>query len=236
MARAEQAERDKAKAREDSAAAARAAAALKRKKGAKRAVSKNGKETRSASPMKDDVGQGTTVEPASYDSTPSASTNNPFPARNGMKRTRSNGLGISTLAANVIGAGNPAVSSPLRAVMGPSSDNEEEDAHTRKRSRLADSVRRANTDSPPTAAGSLPERDPVKTDPIPHGKLLAPRRASGGAQDAEYTARPWHYPSPGSKAMARSDSTGSADGAKERAKRETTLPGRLRDYEMKAAA
>ena len=233
VARAEQAERDRAKAREDSAAAARAAAALKRKKGGKRAVSKGGNQTRSASPMKDD-GQAMTAEPTSYDSTPAVPTNNPFPSRNGMKRTRSTGLGISTLAANIIGTGNPAVSSPLRAVMGAASDNEDEDGHTRKRSRLADTTRRANTVSPPTVAASLPERDPIKTDPIPHAKLLAPRRASGGAPDND--APSGHYPfPPRANSMARSDSNGSIDGAKERAKREVTLPGRLRDYDMKAA-
>lgn len=235
VARAEQAERDKAKAREDSAAAARAAAALKRKKGGKRAVSRGGNQIRSASPLKED-GQGMTAEPASYDTTPSTATNNPFPARNGLKRTRSTGLGISTHTANVISAGNPAVSSPLRAVMGPSSDNEEDDPHTRKRSRLANSTRRANTDSPPTATGALPARDPIKTDPIPHAKLLAPRRASGGAQASEPMQSVYGFPPLRSDSMARTDSIGSADGAKERAKREVMLPGRLRDYEMKAAA
>lgn len=252
VARAEQAEKDRAKAREVSAAAARAAAAAKRKRAGKAKVS--GSKTRSASPTKEkaDDAVSFTAEPASFDVAGSApgSSANPLPPRGTMKRTRSNGLGISTLAANAIGGVGPAVSSPLRAVTGPTSEDDEDgQGPERKRSRLGISTRRANTDSPPTAStklgGDVSDETLLKTEPIPHAKVLpaqrglAPGRAAGGDEGA--TAMRRVASASGvqpalARNKARTGSTGSVDGAKERARREVTLPGRLRDYDMKIGA
>lgn len=271
VARAEQAEKDRAKAREISAAAARAAAAAKRKKTtaakAKSNSSGNGTgKTRSVSPTKEKLAEDgltlSTAEPASYDSpAPSSSTaaGSALPPRGTMKRTRSTGLGISTLTANAIGSVGPAVSSPLRAVTGPTASSEDDtDEHGPERkklkSRLGAGSRRANTDSPPGATSLLKaeEAELLKTEPIPHAKVLpaqvtnviGTRQGSSGAAAAGLESTAMRRVASaggegngtvgsGSKKMTRSGSTGSADGAKDRAKREVNLPGRLRDYDMK---
>ena len=247
VARAQQAELDKIRIREESAAAARAAAAAKRKKGKSRGSSKavtSARATTSASPTKDDVPVVTT-EAASKESTPAPTSAVGFAPRSGLKRTRSNGFGIAVNTANNL-TGSPVVSSPLRAVTGPENDNEEEQGGSaRKRSKLAETTstrvtRRANSHSPHTASDNLPpdEGRLLKTEPLAAAELLpSTRRGSNGATDTTTMRRAVssNGPGPVSKKMKRTGSSGSATSeARERSRRETTLPGRLRDYDTGA--
>ena len=259
LAQMQKAEVDKIRASEESAAVARAAAAAKRKRAKSRGTSKSGTGvgTTSDSPTKVDPTVPTiTTEPASEESTPIPSASAlPLPPapRAGLKRTRSTGLGISTTMANPLNSGGMAVSSPLRAVTGPSSGEDEEDvSRVRKKSRLSDSstdvppprTRRATTHSPTTMSPALaPSVQVPHSEPIPHALLLPAQRRTSVGGDATAMRRAVSALMPasnglaGAKKMTRTGSIGSADGiaARERAKREVTLPGRLRDYQMKPA-
>ncbi|KAK4684782.1 hypothetical protein P7C73_g5384, partial [Tremellales sp. Uapishka_1] len=125
----------------------------------------------------------------------------------GMKRSRSNGLlSISTTLANGEGSGKMAVGSPLKAVM----NHDEERERESKRSKL-----RATTMSPPNTlpplARDVPSPQP-NTFPLSYASPLPSGRLD-------------------SQSMRRVVSAGGE--ATERRSRERTLPGRLRDYEMK---
>ncbi|WWD19862.1 hypothetical protein CI109_104329 [Kwoniella shandongensis] len=212
--RSQRIEEEKARLKKESAALARAAVAAKRKKpgpkprGGSRAPS--GKRARSDSPTKvivspeeKDKVPTITREPASTESSPAPT----FGTRSvGLKRTRSNGvLPISTaLAHSITAAGTVGSGSPLKAVMGPSGEEDDlEESNLgpiRKRSRLASTsstivdresvlgtlpttTRRANTTSPIGTPSTLPDSDnrqQPKTFPLPPGQLQ-PKQAGGRA-------------------------------------------------------
>ena len=253
IAKAQRMELEMVKAREESAAMARAAAAAKRRKGKSRANSKG--QGRSESPKDKPPtldGEGSanvptiTTEPASNPTSPALSAVTPvppapapIPPRAGLKRTRSIGLGISTATANSAN-GQMAVGSPLRAVTGPESP-EQDGAREAKRTRLSDSdgpgrmTRRASSGSPVVAAQALPT--------VPAASV---RRGSATGLTSEATAMrravsATTLAQAGSRSMARTGSAGSNSSlgealaaGRERARREVTLPGRLRDYDMRA--
>ncbi|KAK1922259.1 hypothetical protein DB88DRAFT_474596 [Papiliotrema laurentii] len=228
--RAERLEVEKARAKEESAAAARAAAALKRRKGAKsRATSKGNHSatstsrlaTHSISPNHKDrqleedkeaeqpitTTTTTSTSDSSKESSAPAPSTNPLPPRVGLKRTRSAGLGISTLNSTAFANAGPAVSSPLRAVTVAGNDEEEneEDGHARKRSKLSEAftaepetirTRRATTGSPTDrSALHLAHEHAIddsayepKTDPIPQSSTLPGRRASVSPRNAKVSS------------------------------------------------
>ncbi|ORX40465.1 hypothetical protein BD324DRAFT_1625 [Kockovaella imperatae] len=247
VAKAQRLELEKVKVREESAAIARAAAAAKRKRGKAKSTTKNSAPTsKSESPPDKTVAleDGVPVitnEPASSKGsptltapTPSAST---IPPRAGLKRTRSIGLGISTTAANSAN-GQMAVGSPLRSVTGPISP--EDESRDAKRTRLGESesgriFRRGSSGSPVVPTQGLP--GPSLRRASANGltsEAIAMRRAVSATTLAQQTVN-------GGQSMTRTGSVGSTSSlgealasGRDRARREVTLPGRLRDYEMRA--
>ncbi|WWC64848.1 uncharacterized protein I303_107462 [Kwoniella dejecticola CBS 10117] len=169
----------------------------------------------------------------------------------GMKRTRSQGvLPISTSLSNSIN-GSPVIGSPLKEVMSRDQDEEGEgEGNPKKRSKLSDSMngdargegesdkrragRRANTHSPTSNTFALPDDERLtQTVPLPHGKVLprskvSPIEGGVGLRRSVSNTVPT-YGRSGSVA-----SVGSNTSENGRIKRETQLPERLRDYEMKA--
>lgn len=224
---------------------AEAAAAKKNKKpGPKRRGSHNAtasaSRSRNASPAPD-------VE---MSSSPVVNTTVAFAAPNGMKRTRSAGGGvgpISAVLANSLGAGSINVSSPLKAVTGPNTPEEIDPVDTngntsveprRGRSRLSDesisppnqivSGRKANSHSPTTSTIPLVNGPAPNTlPPLPHKPL--PRNGSVGPSDMRRVVSASNI---GKKVGHGSPLAPEA--ARERSKREVVLPGRLRDYDVKA--
>jgi len=245
IARAQRTEEDKIRAKEDGAAVARA----KRKRGIngngnKRAISGR-PVTRSSSPIKSTATEEVPkiiTEPASFESSP-------LPVRAVLKRTRSQGLlPISTSIANSHGTGAVGVCSPLKAVMGPESEREKEKeeelgpGRSLKRSRLSDeteslalplNARRANTTSPVSVPSPLPtsEQDILLTTLLNPSSQTLPRTAARSLSVAPATTMR-RVVSAGARGvgMGRTASVGAEATGKERVKRETTMPGRLRDY------
>ncbi|WWD03901.1 hypothetical protein V865_001959 [Kwoniella europaea PYCC6329] len=161
---------------------------------------------------------------------------------NGLKRTRSQGvIPILTSGLNSV-VGSPVIGSPLKEVM---SREQEDEMGPRKKSKLSTDVternnaRRANTHSPVGTPSTLPEGLDVdlqerltKTVPLSHGQVL-PKSVTGGVGlrrtvSGSNSTPPTTFNRAGSVA-----SVGSSDNG--RIRRETQLPERLRDYEMKAA-
>ncbi|OCF30924.1 hypothetical protein I316_07450 [Kwoniella heveanensis BCC8398] len=193
-----------------------------------------------------------TTQPASStESSPAPSTLGARPS--GLKRTRSQGvLPISTSLASASTGNGVVVGSPLKAVM----SRDEDDDAPRKRSKLASeeiasgsaTARRANSHSPVGTPTALPEDDTErlsKTFPLPAGSVLPSRLIGRASSTAPY------YNSVsvdlGGSAMrravsatayneGRAGSVGSDGSGRERSKRETQLPERLRDYDVKAGA
>ena len=259
--RAEKAELAKVKVREESAALARGAAVAKRRRGRAKAGTKS--QARSASPRDKlaelEAVPTITTEPASSSNSPTStvptlapapSTAMPPAPRVGLKRTRSIGLGISTANANANGS-QMAVGSPLRSVTGPNSP-EQEGGRDPKRSRLNDHsdarvTRRASSGSPVIPLQSLPSVNLGAGAGA--GSAATARRSSGAGLTTEATAMrravsATGFIQPGSSAMSRTGSTGMGGSSplmgdaavvagRERARREVTLPGRLRDYETR---
>ncbi|WWC72256.1 uncharacterized protein I206_106218 [Kwoniella pini CBS 10737] len=161
---------------------------------------------------------------------------------NGMKRTRSHGvLPISTSLTNSIN-GSPVIGSPLKEVMSRDQDEEGNDA-SKKKSKLSDSIeggegeartsRRANTHSPTSNSFDLPDQERLmKTVPLSHGKVLPPKAVSieSGIGLRRSVSNTIPYGRSGSVV-----SVGSNTSENGRTRRETQLPERLRDYEMKAS-
>ncbi|KAK8853434.1 hypothetical protein IAR55_004140 [Kwoniella newhampshirensis] len=223
--RAQRIEEEKVRLKKENAALARAVVAAKRRKpgpkprGGSRAPSGT-KRGRSDSPTKvtspEDKEKVPTIfmEPASNESSPAPS----FGSRStGLKRTRSNGvLPISTsLAHSITASSTVGGGSPLKAVIGPSGEDDDVDEKTlgpkRKRSRLAStsstiadrdatlgaqsSTRRANTTSPVGTPPALPEdedRQP-KTFPLQAGQLQ-PKHVARAASIAPSTAESLESP------------------------------------------
>ncbi|WRT69983.1 uncharacterized protein IL334_006976 [Kwoniella shivajii] len=169
----------------------------------------------------------------------------------GMKRTRSQGVLPIAISTNIQISvhGSPVIGSPLKEVMSREGD-EEGDGEPRKRSKLGNeelSTRRANTLSPIGTPSDLPEEDErlTKTVPLSYGKVLPPKypqRAS--SQTPSVTTNEGigstllrRSVSNSTPTYGRAGSVGSTGSASDsgRIKRETQLPERLRDYEMKAA-
>jgi len=164
-------------------------------------------------------------------------------APNGMKRTRSAGFApISTALATALGTGNVGVNSPLKAVTGPNTpekaepekpDGSAESAPIRRgRSRLSGgsddsppnehgSGRKANSHSPTTSTIPLIVEP---TNGVPSSNPLH-RKASTGAIDMRRVV---------SASNIGKKPGNSIEAARERSKREVILPGRLRDYDVKA--
>lgn len=193
-------------------------------------------------------------EPASYSSTTTATTTQSLPSRTGMKRTRSANLApISSNLANSLGtAGTPGISSPLRAVTGPNTP-EEADLASRKRSRLSDptdelpdsgrstpkeaappsTTRKASSLSPVTAS-----TQPLPIDPTPNTIAMAtlplPRSIKEESQNMRRAASASNIGVSTSRASRRSSFGVEVLQARERSKREITLPGRLKDYDVRS--
>lgn len=239
--------RSKIKEQERAKARVEAAAQKRSKKGRRRGS--NGTITRNQSPQeKEEVNPTTavnaTMEASSstpkVDPSPSNTSVNPFPPRVGLKRTRSVGVpSISTNLANSLGAaGAPAVSSPLKAVTGPNTPEEGDQA--RKRSRLsdptdaksprldADTPRKATSLSPPSTATPLP------LDPAPNTVPAATLPLKLEATEMRRAASASTIDAPATRGSRRSSFGIEALAARERSKREVTMPGRLKDYDVRA--
>ncbi|WVQ94940.1 hypothetical protein IAU59_002029 [Kwoniella sp. CBS 9459] len=191
-----------------------------------------------------------THEPASStESTPVPSTFGSRPS--GMKRTRSQGvLPISTHLASSTTSTAVVVGSPLKAVM----SRDEEDDGPRKRSKLASeelggsaTTRRANSHSPVGTPPALPEDETErlsKTFPLPAGKVLPSRLLGRARSTAPYSSLDGDVDGSAMRRAVsataynegRAGSVGSDGSGRERSKRETQLPERLRDYDVKAAS
>lgn len=267
--RAKVKEQERIKARVEAAAlkkVKKAAAPTTRRRGS------NGKTTRVQSPQDKDKEQaelggslttGNSAAPATavtdQPNSNSTSINHlnapPFPPRVGLKRTRSTGGGInaiSTALANSLGAGGaPAVSSPLKAVTGPNTpEDDQEGQQQRKRSRLSDPTdetsasasaaaqdpgsgpmkRKASSHSPPSRTAdplpstTAPNTIPTATLPLPLKRdSIEMRRAASTSNLDSAASRP-----------SRRSSFGVE--ARERSKREVILPGRLRDYDVRSSS
>jgi hypothetical protein len=196
--------------------------------------------TRSTSPLKEDIN--TSVPPVTSEATVIPPVTGPFKSV-GLKRTRSHGLGlgISTIAANAFGTGAMAVGSPLKAVMGPEVDvevSEEGDNRMKKRSRSSHSsteaeksdhlvvrrvTRRSSSISPQNVVQGLPEESG-------NSENHKVRRGSGGL------AAMGNGGGVGMRRVASAGGIGARSGSAglDRVKREVILPGRLRDYDIKA--
>ncbi|WVF67344.1 hypothetical protein IAT40_002098 [Kwoniella sp. CBS 6097] len=195
----------------------------------------------------------TTETASSTESTPAPQSSSLGSRPSGLKRTRSQGvLPISTnLASSSVAT--VAVGSPLKAVM----SRDEEDDGPRKRSKLASediasgsaTARRANSHSPVGTPPALPEDETErlsKTFPLPAGKILPSRllgRASSTAPssgglggDAGGSAMRRAVSATTYTEGGRAGSVGSDGSGRERSKRETQLPERLKDYDVKAGA
>lgn len=232
---------EKIKEKERARLKAEAVAAKKNKKAApKRRGSNNvtASGSRNASPAPD-------IEMAS----PVVNTTVALAAPNGMKRTRSAGGGagpISSALANSLGAGSVNVSSPLKAVTGPNTPEEVvagrsvDPAPTgprRGRSRLsgdsisppneAETARKANSHSPTTSTIPL-AANPGPINATAGSSKALPRNGSIAATDMRRVVSASNI---GKKAGAGSPL---AFEARERSRREVILPGRLRDYDVKA--
>jgi len=219
---------------------AEAAAAKKNKKpGSKRRASNNvtASASRNASPAPE-------IETPASNATPTVT----FAEPNGMKRTRSAGGGIgpiSAVLANSLGTGTVNVSSPLKAVTGPNTPEDLESSPTdpsvieprRGRSRLSGESnsppdqrpgRKANSHSPTT--NSIPLA--LEATPNAYHSLTnkpVSRNASLGGNDMRRVVS--------ASNIGRKVTNGSPlapEGTRERSRREVILPGRLRDYDVKA--
>jgi hypothetical protein len=203
-----------------------AAAAKRSKKSGKRRGSATASASRAGSP----------------EDTPGLNIVLAFAAPNGMKRTRSAGLpAISTSLANALGTANVVASSPLKAVTGPNTPEREPVMTTssaesgpvrRGRSRLSGgsdesppnepgSGRKANSHSPTTSTIPLAAEPPngnTVHNPL-HGKALAGATSMRRVVSASNIGK---------------KNGNSTEAARERSKREVILPGRLRDYDVKA--
>jgi hypothetical protein len=170
-----------------------------------------------------------------------------FAPPNGMKRTRSAGGGIgpiSAVLANSLGAGTVNVSSPLKSVTGPNTpeDLEAESAipevePRRGRSRLSGDSnsppdqragRKANSHSPTSSTIALvPVSSPITHPSITNKPVSRNASIGGNAMRRVVSAS-----NIGKKAT--NGSPLAPEGARERSRREVILPGRLRDYDVKA--
>lgn len=223
---------------------AEAAAAKKHKKpGPKRRVSNNvtASASRNTSPAPD-IETPTIVNPTITYAEP-----------RGMKRTRSAGGAISAVLAHALGPGSVNVSSPLKAVTGPNTPEELDTKPVissmdvadvpvsgeprRGRSRLSGESnsppdqktdqkqgRKANSHSPTTNTIPLiPERAP-NTLPTTSTKPLS-RKGSLVSTDMRRVV---------SASNIDRKAPAAPEGVRERSRREVILPGRLRDYDVKA--
>ena len=181
-----------------------------------------------------------------------SSSSQPFPPRNGMKRTRSAILPpISSNLSNSLGpAGAPGISSPLRAVTGPTTP-EEGDQLPHKRSRLSDPTneipgtgrstskeaatgsRKASSHSPTSTT-----KPPLPIDPtpntIPSATLQLPLSLNEESQSMRRAASASNIGVSSTRASRRSSFGVEALQARERSKREVVLPERLKDYDVRS--
>jgi len=221
---------------------AEAAAAKKIKKaGPKRRASNNvtASASRNASPVPE-------IETPISIVTPTVT----FAEPRGMKRTRSAGGGvgpISAVLANSLGAGTVNVSSPLKAVTGPNTPEDlDADPATpaameprRGRSRLS-----GESNSPPDR---IPGRKANSHSPTNNSIPLLPGQSPHSHTSFTHRA-PSRYVSIEATDMRRVVSASNIgkkvtngsplanEATRERSRREVILPGRLRDYDVKAGA
>ncbi|WVW86419.1 hypothetical protein I302_108465 [Kwoniella bestiolae CBS 10118] len=247
--RAKRLEEEKVKMKKENAALARANAIAKRKSNRKTTNNTLGGRKGTTS-RRSSFEQSTSKPPSPEEKnvpviTTQAASEDGSPVsggKGGLKRTRSQGvLPISTSGLNSV-IGSPVIGSPLKEVM---SREAEDELGPRKKSKLSnDSTemssgkgRRANTHSPVGTPSTLPDsldgellERLTKTVPLSHGQVL-PKSVTGGIglrRTVSNSTPPISFNRAGSVASVGSSDTG-------RSRRETQLPERLRDYEMKAA-